>query len=121
MLRLGKGLGDALFAATTGAPIPAPEVLDNAAVTLVVASGGYPGSYEKGLPIEIDALPEGAKLFHAGTAVKGGELVTNGGRVISASASGSTLDEARLRAYAAAEAVRFEGAFYRRDIGASSA
>ena len=119
MLRLGRGLGDALYAAAVGGEILAPGILDNAAVTVVVASGGYPGAYEKGLPIEIDALPDGAKLFHAGTALKDGALVTNGGRVFGASASGATLDEARLRAYAAAEAVRFDGAFYRRDIGAS--
>lgn len=118
MLRLGRGLGEALRAAATGAPISAPEVLDNAAVTVVVASGGYPGSYAKGLPIEIGSLPEGAKIFHAGTALKDGQLVTNGGRVIAASAFGATLSQARERAYAAAEAVRFEGAFFRRDIGA---
>lgn len=120
MLRLGKGLGEALRAAATGAPIPPPEVLGNAAATVVVASGGYPGEYRKGLPIEIGPLPEGAKLFHAGTALRDGRLVSSGGRVIAASASGATLAEARARAYAAAEGVRFEGAFYRRDIGASS-
>lgn len=118
MLRLGRGLGDALYAAAVGDEIPAPQVLDNAAVTVVVASGGYPGSYAKGLPIEVGPLPEGAKLFHAGTALKDGALVTNGGRVIGASAAGATLDEARAKAYAAAAAVRFEGAFFRRDIGA---
>ncbi len=118
MLRLGRGLGEALYSAAIGDLVSAPEVLDNAAATVVVASGGYPGGYERGLPIEIDALPDGAKLFHAGTALRNGELVTSGGRVIGASASGATLDEARLKAYAAAEAVRFEGAFFRRDIGA---
>lgn len=117
MMRLGKGFGDALYAAATGAAIPRPEVLDNAAVTVVVASGGYPGPYEKGLPIEIGELPAGAKLFHAGTAVKDGQLVTNGGRVVAASASAPTLAVARVKAYEAAKAVRFEGAFYRRDIG----
>lgn len=117
MMRLGRGLGDALFAAATGSSIPAPEILDNAAVTVVVASGGYPGSYAKGLPIEIGPLPEGARIFHAGTALRDGQLVTNGGRVIAASASAPTLEEARAKAYEAAEAVRFEGAFFRRDIG----
>lgn len=115
MLRLGKGFGEALYAAATGAVIEAPEVLPNAAVTVVVASGGYPGEYKKGLPIEIGSLPEGAKLFHAGTAPG---PVTNGGRVIAASASAPTVALARAKAYAAAEAVKFEGAFYRRDIGA---
>ena len=119
VLRLGRGLGEALFAAATGAAIPPPETLDNAAVTVVVASGGYPGDYEKGLPIEVGPLPEGAKLFHAGTALKDGRLATSGGRVIAASAAAPTLEEARVKAYAAAGAVRFEGAFCRRDIAAS--
>ncbi len=120
VLRLGHGLGDALFAAATGAEIVVPEVLDNAAATVLVASGGYPGAYEKGLPVSVGALPEGAKLFHAGTALRDGGLVTNGGRVIGASASGATLAEARSRAYEAAAAVRFEGAFCRGDIGGST-
>lgn len=121
MLRLGRGLGDALYAAATGAPIPPLETLDNAAVTVVVASGGYPGAYAKGLPITVGALPEGAKLFHAGTALRDGGLVTSGGRVIGASASAPTMAEARRLAYAAAAAVRFEGAFIRGDIGANVA
>ncbi len=120
MLRLGRGLGDSLYAAATGKPIPPLETLDNAAVTVVVASGGYPGEYRKGLPIVVRSLPESAKLFHAGTALKDGRLVTNGGRVVAASASATTLAEARAKAYAAAEAVRFEGAFFRRDIGSVS-
>ena len=117
MLRLGGGFGEALFAAATGARVPPVEVLDDFATTVVVASGGYPGGYDKGLPIEVGDLPEGAKLFHAGTALIDGRLVTSGGRVVGASASGSTMAEARSRAYAAAAAVRFEGAFYRGDIG----
>ena len=83
VLRLGAGFGEALHAAATGERVPPVEVLDNAAATVVVASEGYPGSYAKGLPVEIGPLPEGAKLFHAGTAVAGGRLVTKrraGGR-----------------------------------------
>ena len=118
VMRLGGGLGDALLAAATGEAIPPPEVRDNAAVTVVVASGGYPGPYPKGVPIEFGPLPEGAKLFHAGTALAGGEWVTSGGRVVGASAAGRTLSEAREKAYGAASAVRFEGAFFRGDIGA---
>jgi phosphoribosylamine--glycine ligase len=116
MLRLGKGLGEALFAAATGLPIPPPEVLENASATVVIASGGYPGDYEKGLAIAIAPLPEGAKLFHAGTAPGESGPVTNGGRVIAASASAPTVALARAKAYAAAAAVKFEGAFYRKDI-----
>ena len=118
VLRLGKGLGDALHAAATGAAIPQPEVLPNAAATVVVASGGYPGPYPKELPIGIGPIPSGAKLFHAGTALKDGNLVTNGGRVVAASASGPTPEEARRLAYEAASAVEFLGARYRRDVGA---
>ena len=117
MLRLGGGLGDALFAAATGGEIPAPVVRDDAAVTVVVASAGYPGPYPKDLPIEFGPLPEGAKLFHAGTARRDGGFRTNGGRVIAASASAPSFVEARERAYAAAQSVRFDGAFFRGDIG----
>lgn len=115
-MRLGTGFGQALYAVATGTTMPV-QVLDNAAATVVVASGGYPGEYQKGLPIEIKPLPEGAKLFHAGTTLREGQLVTAGGRVIAASASAPTLEEARAKANQAAEAVRFEGAFFRRDIG----
>jgi phosphoribosylamine--glycine ligase len=118
MLRLGTGFAEALRAAATGQFVPPVEVLPNAAASVVVASGGYPGSYAKGLPITIGALPEGSLLFHSGTADKDGQLVTAGGRVITASASGETIEVALTRAYQAAEAVQFEGAFYRRDIGA---
>lgn len=119
MMRLGSGFGQALYSFATGGSVPF-QTLDNAAATVVLASGGYPGEYPKGLPIEIGPLPEGAKLFHAGTALRDGRLVTNGGRVIAASAAAPTLAEAREKAYAAAAAVRFEGAFYRRDIGGSA-
>jgi phosphoribosylamine--glycine ligase len=118
MLRLGKGFADALYQAAFGNPIPRPEVRQNAAVSVVVASGGYPGAVQKGLPITFGELPPGVKFFHAGTGRSGDCLVTNGGRVLSASASAPTLVEARRLAYAGAEAVQFEGAFYRRDIGA---
>ena len=117
MLRLGSGFGQAIYSVAAGHLMPF-QVLDNAAVTVVVASGGYPGEYRKGLPIEIGPLPDGARLFHAGTALVDGRLVTNGGRVVAASASAPTVAEAREKAYTAAAAARFEGAFYRRDIGA---
>ncbi|AIE86811.1 phosphoribosylamine/glycine ligase [Fimbriimonas ginsengisoli Gsoil 348] len=117
VLRLGFGFANALYEAALGHKITPPEVLRNAAVSVFVASGGYPGSIRKGLPIELGRTPEGAKLFHAGTAEQDGKLVTNGGRVVAACASGATFEEARRLAYLAAEGVRFEGAFYRSDIG----
>lgn len=119
MMRTGAGLARALLAAATGSPIDLPEVLPNAALTVVVASGGYPGTIQKGLPISIGALPEGAKIFHAGTARDAdGRLVTSGGRVFGVSAQAPTLQEAKDIAYRAVGSVQFEGAFSRSDIGA---
>lgn len=116
MRRLGGGLFDSLIAVAGGvAPRPI-EVLDHHVVTVVVASGGYPGAVEKGLPIELGTVPDGGVLFHAGTALKDGQLVTNGGRVFGASGVGETLQEARTQAYAVATSVSFNGAFSRGDI-----
>jgi len=91
---------------------------EECAVCVVAASGGYPGEYEKGKPIEgLDSsLPGGAIAFHAGTARRGGVLVTNGGRVLGVTGLGKDFEEARNRAYAAMERVHFEGMHYRRDI-----
>lgn len=89
------------------------------AISLTLASRGYPGSYPSGLPIsgidEANRLP-GVHVFHAGTARKDGQLVTAGGRVLSVSARGATLREAADLAYEAAQYISFEGMFYRRDI-----
>ncbi|MEM7680474.1 MAG: phosphoribosylamine--glycine ligase [Planctomycetota bacterium] len=93
-------------------------------VSVVLASGGYPGDYRKGVPIEgLDEIaaeddPD-LTVFHAGTATdKQGRLVTSGGRVLSVSAVADSIPEARDKANAAAERIRFEGAHFRRDIGA---
>jgi len=120
MMRLRTGLVQALRSAARGEPIVPPQIVPNAAVTVVVASGGYPGEYKKGLPIEIGPTPMGVKLFHAGVAMVDGKLVTNGGRVICATAAAPRLDDARRLAYTGAEAVKFEGAQYRTDIGAQT-
>ena len=89
------------------------------AVSLTLASGGYPGHYRKGFPIsgvdEADRLPD-VQVFHAGTALQDGQLVTAGGRVLSVAAHGATLQEAVARAYDAAARIKFEGMHYRRDI-----
>ena len=90
-----------------------------AALGVVMASGGYPGSYRKGARISglDEAFGEHTKVFHAGTRLDGGEVVTSGGRVLCAVALGESVSEAARRAYAAVEQIRWEGAFYRRDIG----
>lgn len=87
---------------------------------VVLASGGYPGPYKKGLPITgIEAAEKDpdVKVFHAGTAIKGSDVVTNGGRVLNVCAMGKDLKEAQQKANAACEKIHFEGAFYRKDIG----
>ncbi len=87
-------------------------------VDLVLASGGYPGSYPKGLPITgLDALPSGVQVFHAGTRVTDGQLVTAGGRVLNVVAHGRDLDSAIRLAYSAAEGIHFDGKITRGDIG----
>lgn len=93
------------------------------AVNIVLASGGYPDAYKKGLPItgiEEAKKVEGVIVFHAGTSGAEGAYKTNGGRVLGVSAMGSPLQNALDIAYAAAEKIQFEGKYYRRDIGAKS-
>jgi phosphoribosylamine--glycine ligase len=93
---------------------------DRASVCVVIASGGYPGPYEKGKVIS--GLQEAAKVrdtfvFHAGTTFKEGKVVTNGGRVLGVTALGSGIQEAIQRAYEAVAKISWEGAYYRKDIG----
>ncbi len=93
------------------------------AVCVVMASGGYPEEYEKGKPIsgiaDADAMA-GVKVFHAGTKLSDGEVVTSGGRVLGVTALGDDLASARAQAYAAVEKIGFEGAHKRTDIGAKA-
>ncbi|MEM7433911.1 MAG: phosphoribosylamine--glycine ligase [Myxococcota bacterium] len=91
-----------------------------ASLCVVLASGGYPGPYDKGKPIAgLDAAGEvpNVTVFHAGTALDGDAVVTSGGRVLSVTAIGKDIDEAAARAYDAAERISFHGKQYRRDIG----
>jgi phosphoribosylamine--glycine ligase len=94
-----------------------------ASVCVVMASGGYPGNYAKGKPIlglaEAAKLPN-TKVFHAGTAKNGNEIVTNGGRVLGVTALGKDLKSAQTTAYAAVEKICFEGVQFRRDIAAKA-
>ena len=89
------------------------------AVCVVMASGGYPGSYEKGK--KITGLEEAGRskdvvVFHAGTIERDGDIVTNGGRVLGVTAVGATIGDAKARAYEAVDKIRFDGAYCRRDI-----
>jgi phosphoribosylamine--glycine ligase len=91
-----------------------------AALAVVMAANGYPGAYGKGSPIEgLDAAAQvpGVEVFHAGTARADGRLVANGGRVLTVTAAGETVAQARERAYAAVARIRWDGGFSRRDIG----
>lgn len=90
---------------------------DETCLTVIMCSGGYPGSYEKGKLIEgLDKVDKDIIVFHNGTK-KTDDLYTNGGRVLSITALGKNLDEARKKAYDNIERISFEGAYYRKDIG----
>ena len=92
----------------------------DAALTVVMAARGYPGSYERGSVIQgLDdaAAIEGVEIFHAGTKAEGGRILANGGRVLNVSALGNNVGEARTRAYEAISRIRWPEGFYRHDIG----
>lgn len=116
---LAGDLAEIMLACIDGALTPEMvRVKPGAAATVVMASPGYPGEYPKGLPISgLDDAPADVVVFHAGTAVAGNQTVTSGGRVLAVSAVGDDLETAVARAYAGVEAIHFEGAHYRRDIG----
>ncbi len=121
MMRLQDDPLPLLHAVARGERLPSsvswrPE----AAVCVVMASGGYPGEYETGKPIAgIEAAEklEGVTVFHAGTALRDGQLVTAGGRVLGVTAIGADIRAAIGRAYEAVEKIRFEGMHFRKDIG----
>jgi len=121
MLRLMSDLVPALLASRDGVL----KSLDlrwyrEAALTVVMAARGYPGSYAKGSVIDgLDAAAAvaGVEIFHAGTKTEGGRILANGGRVLNVSALGSTVREARARAYEAISRIHWPQGFYRHDIG----
>ncbi len=121
LMRLKTDLFDVLEAAADGRleEIGPLQWNPHPAVCVVMASGGYPGKYEVGKPIrgleEAAKLP-GVKVFHAGTATVGGNIVTNGGRVLGVTATGPTISAAKLQAYTAVKAIRWQGAWCRKDI-----
>ncbi len=118
MMRLEDDLVDLLHATATGAlgGRPAPRFADDVALTVVMAAKGYPGTPEKGGAI---GLPDGGAghIFHAGTALRDGALVANGGRVLNVAATGPSVTAARAAAYALIDRIDFPTGFCRRDIG----
>ena len=114
--RLGGDFATALLHAATGCLKPEDIVVkDECAATVIIASGGYPGSYEKGK--EITGLADNpALVFHCGTKEADGKVLTSGGRVLSVTGMGKTLREAVNNAYAGVDKIAFEKAFHRTDI-----
>ena len=119
MLRIASDLVPLLAAAARGNLGDMPLEQDpRAAATVMLVSGGYPGSYAKGKTITgADAADSDTIIFHAGTALRDGQLVTSGGRVMALSSYGDTLQQALGRSYAMADKVDFDGKTFRRDIG----
>ncbi|OCP16748.1 MULTISPECIES: phosphoribosylamine--glycine ligase [unclassified Ensifer] len=119
MMRMKSDLLPLLYAAATGtlAGMEA-EWRDETALTVVMASKGYPGSYDKNTPIvTLPAASPQTKVFHAGTAMKDGSLVATGGRVLNITAIGESASAAKDRAYSAVDGVSWDNGFYRHDIG----
>jgi phosphoribosylamine--glycine ligase len=121
IMRLKSDLLDLIDATIDGRldEIAPPEWDPRPAVCVVMASEGYPGKYERGQPIrgldEAAKLPD-VKVFHAGTATSGGQVVTDGGRVLGVTALGTSISAAKLQAYTAVKCIRFAGGWCRKDI-----
>jgi phosphoribosylamine--glycine ligase len=121
MMRLESDLGEYLYAAATGSlgSLPPPKFSPETALTVVMAARGYPGAPEKGGEIGgVEAAETlGAKVFHAGTTERDGQLVASVGRVLNVTARGRNVTEAQQNAYRAVDAIDFPSGFCRRDIG----
>lgn len=122
MMRFQSDLVPYLDACAKGTleEVEAPEWDPRPAITVILVTDGYPGNYTTGAPIHgLEALDENpdVQVFHAGTAMRGGQLVTAGGRVLAVTALGADIHQARKAAYAAVDAISFEGMRYRKDIG----
>ncbi|MBQ8865052.1 MAG: phosphoribosylamine--glycine ligase [Bacteroidaceae bacterium] len=119
MLRLKSDLVDLFEGVATGTLAEKKVEFDErAAVCVMMVSGGYPGSYENGFAISGIEDVEGSIVFHAGTAMKDGQVVTNGGRVIAVSSYGKDKAEALTKSFTEAQKIQFQGKYFRRDIGA---
>lgn len=118
MLRLDSDLYDIMYACATET-LDQVEIKwnDDIAFCLVLASGGYPGSYKKGIEIKNAIDQDDCIIFHAGTKIVDDKLVTAGGRVLNVCTKGKTIEECRAKVYKVAEKIEFEGKYYRKDIG----
>ncbi len=119
LMRLKSDLFSILWACTEGKLAEENiEWREETAVCVVMASPGYPGKYEKGIELEFPEIKDPyEEIFHAGTAVKDGAIVTSGGRVLGVTACAGGIREAQEKAYALVEKISFPGAHYRKDIG----
>ena len=118
MLRIKSDFVDLLIGAADGTLAEKPIEIDNRyAAAVMLVSGGYPGSYEKGKIINGLQKVEDSFAFHAGTSLKNGEVCTDGGRVIAISSYGKTMNEALACSYKNAQLIDFEGKYYRKDLG----
>jgi phosphoribosylamine--glycine ligase len=117
---LDTPLGELLMACATGdlASVGPLRWKTGASVTVVVAAEGYPGTPVAGDEVVVGALPEGVSVLHAGTRLDGGRVLASGGRVLSVTSTGLSLEDARAKAYAGLEAVSLRGGFWRSDIAA---
>lgn len=110
-------LAEVMIACTEGWLDTLDVKVDNkSSATVVVAAGGYPGSYAKGTPMDVTTPAEDTNIFHAGTTIKDDQLQTSGGRVIAAQAVAENLEQAVKKAYLGVEHIKFDKMFYRKDI-----
>jgi phosphoribosylamine---glycine ligase len=118
MMRYSGDLVALMLSVATGtlADADTPAFISDTALTVVMAANGYPGTLDKGGMISLGKVT-GAKVFHAGTAEKDGQLVASGGRVLNVTATGANVTEAQKAAYNAVDLVEFPTGFCRRDIG----
>jgi phosphoribosylamine--glycine ligase len=118
MLRIKSDFVDLLQAAANGTmALQSVEFDGRTAATVMLVSGGYPGSYKKGIPMSGFENSRNSIFFHAGTRQSGSAVLTDGGRVVAVSSYGTTMKEALVLSYENAGKIQFEGKYYRKDIG----